>query len=188
MVVDAVPLSSRTGAWPRARSTTAPASTSRSRCSAASTERTWPSWPPPRRSSAPMVRWLRRACPDVAIAIDVTYATDVPGDDPATGGHHVLGGGAAIFADRRSIHAFSSPCPSGARGEDRPHDRGRREDLHGCGRHVRLPGGDPDRARLDPASAYALADRDRAAERPRGPRRVLTAFAARVQPDETYAR
>jgi putative aminopeptidase FrvX len=35
--------------------------------------------------------------PDVAIAIDVTYATDVPADDPATGGHHALGGGAAIF-------------------------------------------------------------------------------------------
>ena len=35
--------------------------------------------------------------PDVAIAIDVTYATDVPGDDAATGGHHVLGGGTAIF-------------------------------------------------------------------------------------------
>ena len=34
--------------------------------------------------------------PDVAIAIDVTYATDVPGDDAATGGHH-LGGGPAIF-------------------------------------------------------------------------------------------
>ena len=35
--------------------------------------------------------------PAVAIAIDVTYATDVPADDPATGGHHTLGGGAAIF-------------------------------------------------------------------------------------------
>ena len=35
--------------------------------------------------------------PDVAIALDVTYATDVPGDDAATGGHHVLGGGPAIF-------------------------------------------------------------------------------------------
>ena len=30
-----------------------------------------------------MVRWrLRTGSPDVAIAIDVTYATDVPGDDP----------------------------------------------------------------------------------------------------------
>jgi endoglucanase len=35
--------------------------------------------------------------PDVAIVLDVTYATDVPADDPSTGGHHVLGGGAAIF-------------------------------------------------------------------------------------------
>ena len=35
--------------------------------------------------------------PDVAIAVDVTYATDVPADDPSDGGHHALGGGAAIF-------------------------------------------------------------------------------------------
>jgi putative aminopeptidase FrvX len=35
--------------------------------------------------------------PDVAIALDVTYATDVPGDDANTGGHHSLGGGPAIF-------------------------------------------------------------------------------------------
>jgi endoglucanase len=31
------------------------------------------------------------------VALDVTYATDVPGEDAATGGHHVLGGGPAIF-------------------------------------------------------------------------------------------
>ncbi len=35
--------------------------------------------------------------PDVAIALDVTYATDVPADNPNTGGHHQLGGGPAIF-------------------------------------------------------------------------------------------
>ena len=35
--------------------------------------------------------------PDVAIAIDVTYATDVPSDEASAGGHHALGGGAAIF-------------------------------------------------------------------------------------------
>jgi len=35
--------------------------------------------------------------PEVAIAIDVTYATDVPGDDPATGGDHRLGGGPAVY-------------------------------------------------------------------------------------------
>jgi len=38
-----------------------------------------------------------RLRPDVAIALDVTYATDVPADDPNTGGHHRLGGGPAIF-------------------------------------------------------------------------------------------
>ncbi len=58
-----------------------------------------PSSLPRRRSSAPTARWRRRTRlrPDVAVAIDVTYATDVPGDDPGTGGHHALGGGAAIF-------------------------------------------------------------------------------------------
>jgi putative aminopeptidase FrvX len=35
--------------------------------------------------------------PDVAVALDVTYATDVPADSPSTGGHHVLGGGPALF-------------------------------------------------------------------------------------------
>jgi endoglucanase len=38
-----------------------------------------------------------RLRPDVAIALDVTYATDVGADSPSTGGHHVLGGGPAIF-------------------------------------------------------------------------------------------
>ena len=50
--------------------------------------------------------------PDVAIAIDVTYATDVPADDAATGGHHTLGGGAAIFRGRRSTRASSSSSSS----------------------------------------------------------------------------
>jgi putative aminopeptidase FrvX len=38
-----------------------------------------------------------RLRPDVAIALDVTYATDVPGDDVETGGDHRLGGGPALF-------------------------------------------------------------------------------------------
>ena len=40
---------------------------------------------------------VHRLRPDVAIAIDVTYATDVGADSPSAGGHHVLGGGPAIF-------------------------------------------------------------------------------------------
>ena len=40
---------------------------------------------------------LHRLRPDVAIVLDVTYATDVGADSPSTGGEHVLGGGPAIF-------------------------------------------------------------------------------------------
>ena len=40
---------------------------------------------------------VHRLRPDVAIALDVTYATDVGADSPSAGGHHVLGGGPAIF-------------------------------------------------------------------------------------------
>jgi endoglucanase len=35
--------------------------------------------------------------PDVAIALDVTYATDVPAEQASTAGDHRLGGGVAIF-------------------------------------------------------------------------------------------
>jgi putative aminopeptidase FrvX len=40
---------------------------------------------------------MHRLRPDVAIVLDVTYATDVGADSPSTGGEHVLGGGPAIF-------------------------------------------------------------------------------------------
>lgn len=38
-----------------------------------------------------------RLRPEVAIAVDVTYATDVPAGDPNEAGNHVLGGGPALF-------------------------------------------------------------------------------------------
>nr|MBA3346932.1 M42 family peptidase [Actinomycetota bacterium] len=38
-----------------------------------------------------------RLRPEVAIAIDVTYATDVPAGDANEAGNHVLGGGPALF-------------------------------------------------------------------------------------------
>lgn len=40
---------------------------------------------------------LERLRPDVAIALDVTYATDQPAGNPAEAGDHRLGGGPAIF-------------------------------------------------------------------------------------------
>jgi endoglucanase len=38
-----------------------------------------------------------RLRPELALAIDVTYATDTPAGEAHEGGHHVLGGGPAIF-------------------------------------------------------------------------------------------
>lgn len=48
--------------------------------------------------------------PDAAIVLDVTYATDVPGDSPAIDGEHGLGSGPAIargpVADERLVDAL----------------------------------------------------------------------------------
>ena len=107
--------------------------------------------------------------PDVAIAIDVTYATDVPGDDPATGGHHTLGGGAAIFRGPAVNPRVFELLVEAAREEGIDHTiEAGAKTVHGRGRDLRLPRGHPDGARLDPAPQHALADRDRPAERPRG--------------------
>jgi putative aminopeptidase FrvX len=40
---------------------------------------------------------MERVRPELAIALDVTYATDQPAGDPAEAGDHRLGGGPAIF-------------------------------------------------------------------------------------------
>jgi endoglucanase len=40
---------------------------------------------------------LRTLAPDIALALDVTYATDVPEADASESGEHRLGGGPAIF-------------------------------------------------------------------------------------------
>jgi putative aminopeptidase FrvX len=36
--------------------------------------------------------------PDVALAVDITFATDTPGTEPALHGQHVLGGGPTVFS------------------------------------------------------------------------------------------
>jgi putative aminopeptidase FrvX len=45
-------------------------------------------------SAGPPLRTLE---PDLAVALDVTYATDVPEGDPSEAGRHRLGGGPAIY-------------------------------------------------------------------------------------------
>ena len=127
--------------------------------------------------------------PDVAIAIDVTYATDVPGDDAATGGHHVLGGGAAIFRGPAVNPRVFDLLVAAAREEGIDHtiEAGAKTytdaDVTFASREG-IPTGlvsIPLRNMHSPIEIVQLSDLEACI-------RVLTAFAARLRPDETYAR
>ena len=60
--------------------------------------------------------------PEVALALDVTYATDAPGGDVHESGAHRLGGGPAIFRGP-TVHpaGVRAPRRGGTRGGDRLH-------------------------------------------------------------------
>jgi len=127
--------------------------------------------------------------PAVAIAIDVTYATDVPADDPATGGHHTLGGGAAIFRGPAVNPRVFELLVEAAREEGIDHtiEAGAKTytdaDVTFASREG-IPTGlvsIPLRNMHSPIEIVQLSDLEACI-------RVLTAFAARLQPDETYAR
>jgi putative aminopeptidase FrvX len=127
--------------------------------------------------------------PAVAIAIDVTYATDVPGDDPATGGHHTLGGGAAIFRGPAVNPRVFELLVEAAREEGIEHtiEAGAKTytdaDVTFASRQG-IPTGlvsIPLRNMHSPIEIVQLSDLEACIG-------VLAAFAARVQPDETYAR
>ena len=127
--------------------------------------------------------------PDVAIAIDVTYATDVPADDPATGGHHTLGGGAAIFRGPAVNPRVFELLVEAAREEGIDHtiEAGAKTytdaDVTFASREG-IPTGlvsIPLRNMHSPIEIVQLSDLEACI-------RVLTAFAARLRPDETYAR
>jgi putative aminopeptidase FrvX len=127
--------------------------------------------------------------PAVAIAIDVTYATDVPADDPATGGHHTLGGGAAIFRGPAVNPRVFELLVEAAREEGIDHtiEAGAKTytdaDVTFASREG-IPTGlvsIPLRNMHSPIEILQLSDLEACI-------RVLTAFAARLRPDETYAR
>jgi putative aminopeptidase FrvX len=127
--------------------------------------------------------------PDLAIAIDVTYATDVPSDDPATGGHHTLGGGAAIFRGPAVNPRVFELLVEAAREEGIDHtiEAGAKTytdaDVTFASREG-IPTGlvsIPLRNMHSPIEIVQLSDLEACV-------RVLTAFAARLRPDETYAR
>lgn len=127
--------------------------------------------------------------PDVAIAIDVTYATDVPGDDPATGGHHALGGGAAIFRGPAVNPRVFELLVEAAREEGIDHtiEAGAKTytdaDVTFASREG-IPTGlvsIPLRNMHSPIEIVQLSDLEACV-------RVLVALASRLRPDETYAR
>ena len=127
--------------------------------------------------------------PDVAIAIDVTYATDVPGDEPSTGGHQKLGGGAAIFRGPAVNPTVFELLIETAREERIDHtvEAGMKTytdaDITFASREG-IPTGlvsIPLRNMHSPIEIVELGDLEACI-------RLLTAFAARLQPDATYAR
>ncbi|MGH3072994.1 MAG: M20/M25/M40 family metallo-hydrolase [Gaiellaceae bacterium] len=127
--------------------------------------------------------------PDVAIAIDVTYATDVPGDDPSTAGHHVLGGGAAIFRGPAVNPRVFELLVEAARAEDVDYtvEAGMKTytdaDVTFASREG-IPTGlvsIPLRNMHSPIEIVELADLEACV-------RLLVAFATRLQPGEAYAR
>ncbi len=127
--------------------------------------------------------------PEVAIAIDVTYATDVPGDDPATGGHHSLGGGVAIFRGPAVNPRVFELLVEAAREEGVEHtvEAGMKTFTDA---DVTFASGEgiptglvsiPLRNMHSPIEIVQLTDLEACI-------RLLVAFVARVRPDETYAR
>ena len=127
--------------------------------------------------------------PDVAIAIDVTYATDVPADEAGTGGHHALGGGAAVFRGPAVHPRVFELLLEAAREEDVPHtvETGMKTytdaDVTFASRDG-IPTGlvsIPLRNMHSPIEIVELGDLEACV-------RVLVAFAARLRPDATWAR
>ena len=107
--------------------------------------------------------------PDLAIAVDVTHATDAPGVEEKEVGSHPLGSGPV---DRPRLDPLAEALRAARRGRrggrNRVHDRRQRaRHQHRRRRDPDLPLGDPDRPGLDPAPLHALPGRGR---RPRGRR------------------
>ena len=127
--------------------------------------------------------------PEVAIALDVTYATDVPADSANTGGHHRLGGGPAIFRGPAvNPHVFDLLVEA-AETEGIPHTIETGPDSHTDADDTYtsregIPTGlvsIPLRNMHTPIEIVELSDLEACV-------RLLVAFAGRLQPGATYAR
>lgn len=127
--------------------------------------------------------------PDVAVVLDVTYATDVPADDASVGGDHRLGGGPAIFRGPAiNPHVFEL-LREAAREEEIAHtvETGMKTFTDAEGTFASrggIPTGlvsIPLRNMHSGIEIVELGDLEACV-------RLLVAFAARVRPDATYSR
>ena len=107
--------------------------------------------------------------PDVAIAVDVTFATDAPGTDEKELGRHASAPGRSINRGSTLDPAVFELLLRDRRGRGHPVHGQRLRALHGHrrGRDPHLPRGHPHGRRLDPAALHALAGRDGPARRRR---------------------
>lgn len=130
-----------------------------------------------------------RLRPDVAIAIDVTYATDVPDEDANEAGAHALGSGPAIFRGP-AVHPriFELLVEAAvAEGIDHTVETGMKTFTDADDTFASRDGiptglvSIPLRYMHSPIEIAELADLEACV-------RLLVAFAARVRPGETYSR
>jgi endoglucanase len=130
-----------------------------------------------------------RLQPDIGIAIDVTYATDVPAGDPNDAGDHRLGGGPAIFRGPQIAPAVFEGLVEAARAEGVAYtvETGSRTYTDAdrtFGTRAGIPTGVvsiPLRYMHSPVEIVELADLEACV-------RLLVAFARRLRPETSYAR
>ena len=112
--------------------------------------------------------------PDLAVAVDVTHATDAPGVDEKEVGSHPLGSGPVIGRGSTLSPKIFELLVEAAEEEGIEYSVG----ASGRGTSTDadvdpdLALRDPDRAGLDPAALHALAGRAGRPRRPRGDRRA----------------
>ena len=108
--------------------------------------------------------------PDLAVAVDVTHATDAPGVEEKELGRHPLGSGPVIGRGSTLSPQIFELLVRDRRADRHPvHDRGvGSRDLDGRRRDPDLARRHPRRAGLDPAALHALAGGDGRPGRRRG--------------------
>ena len=121
--------------------------------------------------------------PDLAIVVDVTFATDAPGIEEKELGKHKFGTGPVITrGSTLDPQVFELLHAAGEESGDPVHGRGVRAlHRHRRRRRAHLARRHPDRRRLHPAALHALAGRDGAARRRRERREADRRLRAEAQ-------